>query len=135
MSFRSPELVKRYEYTYYDLETPLNSNIANDNRQIKGDYRFTVDNSSEANPIDWYNAYFEVDFKLVTLADSNVGITAGANNSNQDCTTTNSHTFIREIEVEGNGITVYNNSRASETSNVLSLLKYTKSYIDTVGQD
>ena len=31
MSNRSPELVKRYEYTYYDLETPLNSNIPNKN--------------------------------------------------------------------------------------------------------
>ena len=46
MSLRSPELVKRYEYTYYDLETPLNSNVANNNRQIKRDYRFVVDNSS-----------------------------------------------------------------------------------------
>ena len=28
-NFRSPELVKRYEYTYYDLETPLNDNVTN----------------------------------------------------------------------------------------------------------
>ena len=101
----------------------------------QGDYRFVVDNSYEANPIDWYNAYFEVDFKLVTLADSATGIVAGLNNGNQDCTTTNGHTFIREIEVECNGMTVYNNSRANETSNVLSLLKCTKSYADAVGQD
>ena len=40
-------------------------------------------------PIDWYNAYLEVDFQLVTLADSTVGITAGANNGDQDATTTN----------------------------------------------
>ena len=45
----------------------------------KDNYRFVVDNSSEANPIDWYNAYLEVDFQLVTLADSNVGIAAGPN--------------------------------------------------------
>ena len=95
MSFRSPELVKRYEYTYYDLDTPLNAVVANNAEQSKGDYRLTVDNSSEANPIDWYNAYFEVDFKLVTYADSATGITAGANNGNQDCTTTNGHTFRR----------------------------------------
>ena len=122
MSFRSPEIVKRYEYIYYDLETPLNSNIGNNDIQSKGDYRFVVDNSSETNPIDWYNAYFEVDFKLFTLADSATGITAGVNNGNQDCTTANGHTFIKEIEVKCNGITVYNNSRANETSNVLSLL-------------
>ena len=56
-NFRKPEFVKRYEYTYYDLETPLNAIVANNARQTKDNYRFVVDNSSEANPIDWYNAY------------------------------------------------------------------------------
>ena len=79
-NFRKPEYVKRYEYTYFDLETPLNAIVANNARQTKDNYRFVVDNSSEANPIDWYNAYLEVDFQLVTLADSAVGIVAGANN-------------------------------------------------------
>ena len=134
-NFRKPEFVKRYEYTYYDLETPLNATVLNDARQVKGEYRFNVDNSSEANPIDWYNAYLEVNFQLVTTADSAVGITAGANNGNQDATTTNGHTFIREIQVECNGISVYTNMRANESSNALALLKYTKSYADSVGQD
>ena len=71
-NFRKPEFVKRYEYTYFDLETPLNAIIDNNARQTKDNYRFVVDNSSEANPIDWYNAYLEVDFQLVTLADSAV---------------------------------------------------------------
>ena len=134
-NFRRPEFVKRYEYNYYDLETPLISNVVNNARQVKTNYRFEVDNSSEANPIDWYNAYLEVDFKLVTLADSTVGITAGAiDNVNKLGTTTNGQTFIKEIQVECNGITVYNNTRANESSNILSLLKYTKSYADTVGQ-
>ena len=60
--------------------------------------QFTVDNSSEVNPIDWYNAYLEVDFQLVQLADG-AGIPTGANHGNQDCTTTNGHTFIKEIQV------------------------------------
>ena len=133
-NFRKPEFVKRYEYTYYDLETPLNANVANNARQVKDNYRFTVDNSSEANPIDWYNAYLEVDFQLVQLADG-AGIAAGANNGNQDCAATNGHTFIKEIQVECNGVTVYNNMRANQSSNALALLKYTKSYADTVGKD
>ena len=33
--FRSPELVKRYEYNYYDLQTPLNSDVGNNQRQKK----------------------------------------------------------------------------------------------------
>ena len=134
-NFRKPKFVKRYEYNYYDLETPLNSNVANNARQTKNNYRFEVDNSSEANPIDWYNAYLEVDFKLVQLANSAAGITAGTGNAANVCTTTNGQTFIKEIQVECNGITVYNNTRANESANILSMLKYTKSYADTVGKD
>ena len=134
-NFRRPEFVERYEYNYYDLETPLNANVANNARQTKdNNYRFTVDNSSEANPIDWFNAYLEVDFKLVTLADSDTGIVDGIGNVNQFCTT-NGQTFIKEIQVECNGITVYNNTRANESSNVLSMLNYTKSYAETIGKD
>ena len=135
MSFRKPEYVKRYEWTYVDLETPLSTNVSNGATQQKDNYRFTVDNSREANPIDWYNAYLEVDFRLPTLADSAVGITGGFNGGNQDCTTTNGNTFIKEVKVECNGITVYNNIRANESASVLALMNYTKSYADTVGQD
>ena len=134
-NFRRPKFVKRYEYNYYDLETPLNAIVANNATQTKNNYRFEVDNSSEANPIDWYKAYLEVEFKLVTLADSTVGIEVGADNNNKKCTTTNGQTFIKKIAVECNGITVYNNTRANESANVLTMLKYTKSYADTVGKD
>ena len=134
-NFRQAKFVKRYEYNYYDLETPLNSIVANNARQIKNNYRFEVDNSSEANPIDWYNAYLEVDFKLVQLADSATGITVDPAATANKCTTTNGQTFVKEIQVECNGITVYNNTRANESTNVLSMLKYTKSYADMVGID
>ena len=133
-NFRHPKFVKRYEYNYYDLETPLNTVVANGATQTKNNYRFEVDNSSEANPIDWYNAYLEVGFKLVTLADG-AGIVAGTDADTKYCTTTNGQTFIKKIEVECNGITVYNNTRANESGNILAMLKYTKSYVDTVGRD
>ena len=67
--------------------------------------------------------------------DDGAGIPAGANNGNQDATTTNGHTFIKEIQVKCNGMTVYNNTTANLSSNALALLKYTKSYVDTVGKD
>ena len=134
-NFRKPKYVKRYEYTYYDLQTPLNSIVPNGATQLKTDYHFEVDNSSEANPIDWYNAYLEVNFKLVTLADSTVGIGAADNNANKNCSTTNGQSFINKIEVQCNGESVYNNLRANESANILSKLKFTKSYADTVGKD
>ena len=134
-NFRHPKFVKRYEYNYYDLATPLNTIVANGERQRKENYRFEVDNTSEANPIDWYNVYLEVNFQLTTLADSTTGVAAGIDATTKFCTTTNGQTSIKEIQVECNGITVYNNTRANETANVLSMLKYTKDYADTVGID
>ena len=134
-NFRHPKFVKRYEYNYYDLETPLNAIVANNARQIKNNYRFEVDNSSEANPIDWYNAYLEVGFKLVELADSGTGITVDPATPAIKSTTTNGQTFIKEIEVECGGESIYNNTRANESANVLSMLKYTKSYADSIGTD
>ena len=133
-NFRQPKFVKRYEYNYYDLETPLNAIVANNATQTKNNYRFEVDDTSEANPIDWYNAYLEIDFKLVRL-DNGAGITAGTGADARYCTTTNGQTFIKKIEVECGGDSVYNNSRANESANVLSMLKYTKSYANTVGKD
>ena len=85
--------------------------------------------------IDWYKDYFEVDFKLGTTAVNNTGITAETDNTNKFCTTTNGHTAIKEMQIECNGETVYNNTRANETSNLLQLLNYTKSYVDRVGKD
>ena len=120
-NFRQPKFVKRYEYNYYDLETPLNSIVANNARQIKNNYRFEVDNSSEANPIDWYNAYLEVGFKLGELADSDTGITVDPATPANKCTTTNGQTFNKEIEVECGGESVYNNTRGN-TQKVMQIL-------------
>ena len=135
MAFRNSELLDSYEYMPYDLEASLNAVVPNNQRQKKKSYQFTVDNSAETDPIDWYKAYFEVDFKLVTLADSDVGITAGANNGNQDCTTTNGHTFIKSIKVQVDGKVVYNNNNANEASNVLSLLTNERGHVDEIGGD
>ena len=134
-NFRNPKYVKRYEYTYYDLQTSLVSVVANNATQLKEGYRFEVDNSSESNPIDWYNAYLEVNFKLVTLADSTVGIEVADNNANKNCSTTNGQSFINRIQVECNGTSVYDNMKANESANILTKLKFTKSYTETVGKD
>lgn len=113
------------------------ANVFANNRQTRDNYLFVVDNSSEANSIDWYNAYLEVNFKLSQKdqEQDGAGIDAGTGNTNLFCTTTNEPTFIREIQVECNVTTVYNNTRGNETSNVLSLSKYTKDYANTVAKD
>ena len=135
-NFRSPKFIKRYEYSYFDLQTPLNANVGANNRQRKDNYLFVVGNSSQANPVDRCNAYLEVNFKLLATnqEQDGAGIGAGTGNANLFSTATNGPTFIREIQVECNGITVYNNTIANESSSILSLLKYTKEYANTVAK-
>ena len=41
-NFRKPQYVKRYEYTYYDLQNPLNTIVANGATQLKEGYRFVL---------------------------------------------------------------------------------------------
>ena len=64
-SFRDPKYVERYEDVIFDLETALNTTIANNAHQKKDGYRFVVDNSGEVTPFDWYNARISLDFKVV----------------------------------------------------------------------
>ena len=70
-SFRDPKYVERYEDDIFDLETALNTTVANNANQKKNDgYRFVVDNSGEVTPFDWYNARISLDFKVNWLANA-----------------------------------------------------------------
>ena len=72
MSFRNPKYVERYEDVVFDLETPLNTVVANNARQTKDGFRFVVDNSGEVTPFDWYNARISIAFKVNKTAGGNI---------------------------------------------------------------
>ena len=129
--FRSDKYLNRMEYYAYDLETDISTTIRGNNQeQMKNQHRFIIDNTAEINPIDWYNAFFEVEFKLVKLADASNFAAA------DKCTMNNGLSLIKEIRVLSEGESVYNNNiSANECANLLTLLNYTKSYADSVGSD
>ena len=129
--FRSDKYLNRMEYYAYDLETDISTTIRENNQeQMKNQHRFIIDNTAEINPIDWYNAFFEVEFKLVKLADGTNFVAA------DKCTMNNGLSLIKEIGVLSEGESVYNNNiSANESANLLTLLNYTKSYADSVGSD
>ena len=130
--FRSDKYLNRMEYYAYDLETDISTTIRGNNQeQMKNQHRFIIDNTAEINPIDWYNAFFEVEFKLVKLADN------AASFAEADmCSMNNGLSLIKEIRVLSEGESVYNNNiSANEGANLMTLLNYTKSYADSVGSD
>ena len=130
--FRSDKYLNRMEYYAYDLETDISTTIRGNNQeQMKNQHRFIIDNTAEINPIDWYNAFFEVEFKLVKLADNTANFAAA-----DMCTMNNGLSLIKEIRVLSEGESVYNNNiSANEGANLLTLLNYTKSYADSIGSD
>ena len=61
MAFRSPENVQRNELIRFQLQDNIRA-PANGQEQLKKTYKFVVTDRSSF--YDWYNAFFEVQFKL-----------------------------------------------------------------------
>ena len=101
-SYRNPKYVERYEDVIFELETPLNSVVANNRSQKKDGYRFVVDNSGEVTPFDWYNARIGISFKVNKLAD---GTNIAGNDQNGIVNSI--HSFIRNFDIKLNGKKVY----------------------------
>ena len=117
--FRSDKYLNRMEYYAYDLETDISTTIRGNNQeQMKNQHRFIIDNTAEINPIDWYNAFFEVEFNLVKLADNAAHFVAA-----DMCTMNNGLSLIKEIRVLSEGESVYdNNISANEGANLMTVM-------------
>ena len=122
-SFRNAKYVERYEDVIFELETPLNTVVANNRSQKKDGYRFVSDNSGEVTPFDWYNARLGISFKVNKLAD-------GANIAGNDHNgiVNSIHSFIRNFDIKLNGKKVYDCNDANHCVNIKSLLEYSPGY-------
>ena len=67
--FRQEKNIERIEDVVFNLETAINTVIANNQFQQKDNYRFVCDNTGEIQPFDWYNSKIIVNFKVELLAD------------------------------------------------------------------
>ena len=122
-SYRNPKYVERYEDVVFELETPLNTVVANARHQKKDGYRFVVDNSGEVTPFDWYNARIGISFKVNKLAD---GADIAGNDHNGIVNSI--HSFIKNFEIKLNGKKVYDCNDANHSVNIKSLLEYSPVY-------
>ena len=122
-SFRNPKYVERYEDVIFELETPLNTVVANNRSQKKDGYRFVSDNSGEVTPFDWYNARLGISFKVNKLAD---GSNIAGNDHNGIVNSI--HSFIRNFDIKLNGKKVYDCNDANHCVNIKSLLEYSPGY-------
>ena len=129
-SFRDPKYVERYEDVIFDLETALNTTVANNAHQKKDGYRFVVDNSGEVTPFDWYNARISIDFKVVLLANGgNIAI------SDHNGIVNGSYSFLKHFDIKLNGKKVYDCNDANHAVNIKNLLDYSPAYANKTGSN
>ena len=124
-NYRNSKFIERYEDVVYEPDTALNLNIANgaSNIKKKDGHKFFVDNSGETTPLDWYHARFNVDFKLVLLADGgNIAV------DDHNGMVNSGHSFIKKSNVKMNGNDVYTCSEANHVTNIKNLLEYSQGY-------
>ena len=96
--FRSPEYCDRYEYITIQLDTPITTPRANV-AQRKNGYQFTINDRSFY--FDWFNAYFEVDFRVVQEANAEYLAAVRIAMINDAASLT------ADLQVKQNGKTVY----------------------------
>ena len=123
-NYRDELLMERYE----DIIFELDSNLiipANGSRQKKDNHTFSIDNSGELPPLDWYNARFNVDFKLQQVGGGNIAANDGIVNS--------AFSLINNLTVKINGVTVYDCSDANQATNIKNLLEYSQGYVKSQG--
>ena len=111
--FRSPEYCDRYEYIPIQLDTPFTTPGAGV-AQRKNDYQFTIIDRSSY--FDWFNAYFEVDFKVVQEANADYLAAVRITMINDAAS------LIANAQVKQNGKTVYDSNTLYRVTNIKKLL-------------
>ena len=126
MAFRSSQNCERYEYVSVDLQRPIKL-PANNNNQEKTGYKFDVDSTHDINPIDWYNAYFELDLKITEMdntdyaADDDISIINGG------------FGIIDKFSVDFDGVKVLDSQKTNHAMNIKNLVDFSKDYSDKIG--
>ena len=129
MAFRASKYVQRNELIRFQLDNVIQI-PANGQHQEKNGYKFTI--NDRASIYDWYNAYFEVQFKLQKLADG----TAYIHNANDRITVINgAHSLIYHMMIKSAGKIVYDTNNLHKVTFVKNLLEYSDDYSRSVGKN
>ena len=127
-SFRAPRYLESYEDVVYSTEQILDINPNDTLHQKRDGIKFSVDNTGETNPFDWYNARLSVNFKVDKLVDHSA-IAVGDNIG----TVNGSNSLIKKLIVKANGAGVYDCDYANQRVNIKNLLEYNPSYAKSIG--
>ena len=116
--FKSPEYCDRYEYIPIQLDTTPGAGA-----QRKNGYQFTI--SDRSSYFDWFNAYFEVDFKVVQEANADYLAAVRIAMINDAAS------LIADMQVKQNGKTVYDSNNLYRVTNIKNLLTMSQDYANS----
>ena len=125
--FRKQEYTEKVEYIPYTPEK-IFLNPENNKSQEKSNIRFYVESTNEVSPNDWYNAFFDVHFKINKLADGVNFIAADLSSLAGDA-----YSLINKIDVNFNGSNVTSLIDINHCVNALNMLQFSGPYVDGPG--
>ena len=119
MAFRSPEYVQRNELVQFRLQDAIRA-PANTQEQNKKGYKFHV--TDRGIMLDWFNAFFEVRFRLDLRAN-------GGDNADARTTIINgSHSLIKHMVIKSAGKIVYDTDNLHLVTFAKNLLEYSDDF-------
>ena len=127
---RNSEYTEKVEYIPYTPEKFFNENPGNNEPQEKSNIRFYIDSTNEVSPNDWYNAYFEVHFKINKFAD---GTDFTAANDKKASLAGDAYSLINKIDITFNGANVTSLTEINHCVNALNMLQFSGPYVDGPG--
>ena len=126
MTFRSPENVQRNELVRFQLESNIRA-PANAAEQQKNGYKFVINDRGTF--FDWFNAFFEVRFKLDLKAD-------GEDNADTRTTIINgAHSLIKHMVIKSAGKIIYDTDNLHLVTFAKNLLEYSDDYARSVAKN
>ena len=126
MAFRSPENVQRNELIRFQLQDNIRA-PANGQEQLKKTYKFVVTDRSSF--YDWYNAFFEVQFKLDLKANGGDIVDAATTIIN------GSHSLIKHMVVKSSTKIIYDTDNLHLVTFAKNLLEYSDDYARSVAKN
>ena len=126
MDFRSSENVQRNQLIRHQLQDNIRA-PANGQEQLKKTYKFVVTDRSIF--YYWYNAFFEVQFKLDLKAN------AGAIANTRTTLINGSHSLIKHMVVKSAGKIIYDTDNLHLVTFTKNLLEYSDDYARSVAKN
>ena len=120
---------RQYEFVRFQLDNVIIA-PANGQHQQKNGYKFTVNDRSAI--YDWYNAYFEVQFKLNKL-DGSGGYAAAIADGNRATVINGALSLINKMTIKSAGKIVYHTSNLHKV--VKNLLQYSDDFSRSVAKN